>query len=517
MKETISMRELSCLRNAGAPTRYCRIWRCVCVLLTCLIFSAAKAQTTNYALGTTTLIEGPAAGGDSVVLTVRPATGTWTVTSDADWLQVYAGNLSGTNSDDVMFNFDANPGPTRSGHLAIGDQILTVTQAGSAYEPEDFLTTLASSGLALPHALAVDGADNVYIADTGNNAIKEWVAATGAVITLVSAGVASPSGVAVDGSGNVYISDSGHQALDEWTPANSNLVVLAQGDYVCSAPALAVDLAGNLYFNDTCNDTFKEWWAANSNLTILGSGAFYTPAGVAVDKSGVPYVADGTTIFEMSLFTGYYAPVLSGLGSPQGVAVDGQRNIYFADAGSNTVEGFLHFLVDWTPKVEGLGAGVDSLPAVLPAPITTQHLAAPASNQPWLTITGVTNGVISFAFSAATTTRTGLISWLGINFPVTQLGPSESIGITSLLEGPEGGADSVILSLYPSSSPWTATANAPWLHLSAPNQSGTGSATVVFSFDTNAASVRTGTLTIAGETVTVTQAAGNYVAAGSVA
>ena len=60
---------------------------------------------------------------------------------------------------------------------------------------------------------------------------------------------------------------------------------------------------------------------------------------------------------------------------------------------------------------------------------------------------------------------------------------------------------------------WTATANDAWLHLSVANQSGTGSTNVVFSYDANPGATRTGTLTIAGQTLTVTQAGSTYVAA----
>ena len=55
--------------------------------------------------------------------------------------------------------------------------------------------------------MAVDGSGNVYIADDGNNAIKEWNAATQTVNTLASSGLGGPFGVAVDGLGNVYYTD----------------------------------------------------------------------------------------------------------------------------------------------------------------------------------------------------------------------------------------------------------------------------------------------------------------------
>ena len=59
---------------------------------------------------------------------------------------------------------------------------------------------------------------------------------------------------------------------------------------------------------------------------------------------------------------------------------------------------------------------------------------------------------------------------------------------------------------------WTATTNAAWLHLNAANQSGIGNTNVIFTFDANPGATRTGTLTIGGQTLTVTQAGSTYVA-----
>ena len=56
---------------------------------------------------------------------------------------------------------------------------------------------------------------------------------------------------------------------------------------------------------------------------------------------------------------------------------------------------------------------------------------------------------------------------------------------------------------------WTATANASWLHTTS---SGTGNGLAIFTFDANSGATRSGTLTIAGLTLTVTQAGSSYVA-----
>src|ERR1019366_4846028 len=115
------------------PQAWLRFCGGVFLVLAWLALSAAQAQTTNYALGTTALLVGPAAGSNSVVLAVTPATGAWTATANAAWLHLSPANQSGTGSTNVVFSYDVNPGATRSGTLTVGGQTLTVTQAGSTY------------------------------------------------------------------------------------------------------------------------------------------------------------------------------------------------------------------------------------------------------------------------------------------------------------------------------------------------------------------------------------------------
>src|SRR5580700_104739 len=76
------------------------------------------------------------------------------------------------------------------------------------------------------------------------------------------------------------------------------------------------------------------------------------------------------------------------------------------------------------------------------------------------------------------------------------------LGASALLIGPAAGNGSVVLAVTPATTTWTAAANANWLHLSTVNQSGTGSTNVVFSYNANTGTTRSGTLTIAGQTLT---------------
>jgi DNA-binding beta-propeller fold protein YncE len=525
-----------------------------------LALSPAPAQTTNYALGTTNLLVGPAAGTNSVVLAVAPQTATWTATTNARWLHLSPANQSGTGSTNLIFSYDADPGPTRSGTLTVGGQTLTVTQAGSTYVASKPVITLVSSGLDLPYGVAVDGAGNVYIADFYNEAIEKWTASNNTVTTLVSSGLHYPDGVAVDGAGNVYIADYGNNAIKEWTASNSNLTTLVSSGL--SGPGdVAVDGAGNVYIADSGNNSIEEWMVANSNVTTLVSSGLNSPFGVAVDGAGNVYIADSgnNSIKEWTAANSNVTTLVSsGLNEPEGVAVDGAGNVYIADSWNDSIkiwtmansnlttlvssgllapgnvivngagnvyiadsDGFAikelpYAFVDPTARLETLAAGNDALPVVLPATANLLAPLNPTSDQSWLTLTGITNGVVNFSFTADSgANRRANITVLGQTIPVTQVGPT-SLGTTALLVGPSAGCQSVILAANSQAVTWTATPNAAWLHLSPANQSGTGSTNVVFSYDVNPGATRSGTLTIAAQTLTVTQAGSTYVAPGPV-
>jgi streptogramin lyase len=424
-----------------------------------LSINAAQAQPTNYVLGTTNFLVGPAAGTNSVVLGVTPATGSWTATANTNWLHLSPANQSGTGSTNIIFSYDSNPGATRSGTLTIGDQTLTVNQAGSTYVAAGSLTTLVSRAPE-PSALTVNGTGDVYF--TAFSRVMEWTPANNTATKLVSDGGFS-QGVALDSTGNVYIAYSVGDAVLEWTPASSNLITL-----IPNLPnwGVAVDSAGNVYIAEGTHPAIEEWTAANSNLTTLVSSGLSDPFGIALDSAGNVYIANfgSNTILEwMAASSNVITLVSSGLDGPGSVAVDGAGNVYIADTGHNAIQkwtvanntlttlvpshlnnpegvavdstGDVYIadfydnaikelpcaFVDPTAKHEPATAGIDSLPPVLPV---TQNLLppfAPTSDQSWLTITDITNGVVRFFFSAYTgPVRTAHISVLGQSIPITQ-------------------------------------------------------------------------------------------------
>jgi len=438
--------------------------------------NSSLAQATYVITVTEQLLVGSAGGTSSVLL---PYSGAWTATANDPFLHVSAGSASGTGNAFVIFTCDALTGTgTRTGTLTIAGQTITVIQAGTNYMGPTAPgppVTLTSSGLNSPYSVAVDGSDNVYFADTGNHALKQWSASTQQVTTIgiyapnnpqgvatdgmgdvyiadtadlaiteynptigfntvVSSGLLNPTAVAADGLGNVYIADTGNKAIYEWSSSTQQMVPLVASG-LNSPVGVAVDITGNVYIADSGNNAIYEWNVETQQVTPLISSGLNGPCGVAVDISGNVYIADtgNNAIKVWSASTQQVTSLVSGLNKPRGVAVDGSGNVYIADTGNNAIKEIPYAFVGPVSLTEPASAGTDWLLPVLPSTASLIGVFAPTSDSSWLTIDTVgtiASGLISFSFSAAPSTRVGHISLLGQQITVTQGGSGVQIGQT---------------------------------------------------------------------------------------
>lgn len=169
--------------------------------------------------------------------------------------------------------------------------------------------------------------------------------------------------------------------------------------------------------------------------------------------------------------------------------------------------------------LSGTAQGVSSA-AGTAAPVAVSTGAdcawAATTADPWIAITGgassVGPGNVSFSVTANTgAQRIGRLTIANQTYTVTQAPANCSYGVsTTVASAPNAGgaAPAISVTANISSCPWTANSNDSWLTISAGNL-GTGSGSVTYAVLANPGPARSGTLNIAGYTVTVNQAAAN--------
>lgn len=137
------------------------------------------------------------------------------------------------------------------------------------------------------------------------------------------------------------------------------------------------------------------------------------------------------------------------------------------------------------------------------------------ADQTWVSITsgssGIGSGVVNYAVAAGGAARTAILDIAGETFTITQQGSSVTtfeVDPDALEFDSEGGSQNVTITATPANSTatWVATAQgSPWISFTASSGQGSGTLVVnVAPFETTAPS-RTGTITVAGNTITVTQ------------
>jgi sugar lactone lactonase YvrE len=273
---------------------------------------------------------------------------------------------------------------TRNGAVelldASGNVLATSYISGAGIGPQIAFSpatqnSYAAGSLNYPTGAAVDGAGNIFVADTSNNAVKEIVKQSGAVISLGS-GFNNPYGVAVDAAGNVFVADSNNNEVKEIVAAGGykTVIPLASGSFWWPS-GVAVDGAGNLYVAEYNSGTVKEITAASgySSVTTLNSSTMHV-YGIAVDADRNVFVAEASNgdVKEITSASGYtsintLAQSHGPFGTLMGLALDGNGNVYITEyygskvyeiaaaGGYNNVSDLGSFIGPFGVAVDGAG------------------------------------------------------------------------------------------------------------------------------------------------------------------
>jgi hypothetical protein len=254
-----------------------------------------------------------------------------------------------------------------------------------------------------PTGIAEDLAGSLFFADTGNNKVRKIVTPTAIHVDTVTtiAGTGSPSfggdenqatsaqlhgptGVAVDSHGDVFIADSGNNRVREINTSGIISTVAGTGSCgkkkdlgnggpatqasLCNPTGIVVDHTGDLFISDTGHDMVREVPHGGPIVAFAGIGKpgykgdgglavdarLKTPTGLAIDAVGDVYIADTDNNTVRVVKNGIISTLArgdqhgrgrdpkgsgaSGLKRPTGLGVDPSGDMFIADTGNNRIE-----------------------------------------------------------------------------------------------------------------------------------------------------------------------------------
>jgi sugar lactone lactonase YvrE len=204
-------------------------------------------------------------------------------------------------------------------------------------------------GLNQPGGLAIDGRGNLYISESGAGSIHRLVLATGHLELAAGASgpgysgdggpasqakLSKPTGLTIDSAGNLFIADTGNNVIREVLSSTGVISTVAgngmsgyAGDggradrgELSSPTGVAVDSAGDIFILDSGNDVIREVVAGSLTIwTAVGTGKSPLTAD-EFSRQGLTQSADQAE-----------------LNSPSSLAVDGQGQLYVADSGNGLI------------------------------------------------------------------------------------------------------------------------------------------------------------------------------------
>jgi len=412
-------------------------------------------------------------GGGGTVQVTSPGSCAWNASSSAPWLTITSG-AAGAGNGTVSYSVSANTGVARLAVLTIADQTFAVTQSAPGAPQCNNTIQPASVNIGV-------GGGNTVVSVQADPSCS-WTAASNiAWLAVVGVGVGS-------GNGNVTISAS----------ANTG-----------GARIGTATIAGRTF---TVNQAASCAPSLNPTSATLTSAGGAGPSVAVTIAPGCTWTAS-TTDSWLSITQG-----ASGTGNGA-VTFSAAANTGNVRTGSLTIGGQAFPVTQAGSCATSINSSSQSLPATagngtavaVSAAAGCAWTATTAAS--WITITGgasgTGNGSVTFSVTANTgSARIGTISIGNQTLTVNQAGScSTSIAPPSQSAPATAGAIASVTVTAPAGCNWTASSSQSWLTITS-GASGSGNGTVALSVTANTGPLRSATVTISGQTHTVSQASG---------
>ena len=459
-----------------------------CVARTGTLSIAGQTFTINQAAGTveymltpTNAIVGSAACAGVVAITAGSDC-SWTATSSATWLTITSGS-SGAGPGTLAYAVASNTSncEARTGSLTIAGKTFTLTQSagGNGLFITPTNVSVAVAGVATGSVAVTAGAGCNWNA----SANADWLAITGSTngsgSGVVMFSVASNESNCVARTGTLTIAG---QTCTINQATGTGVYALTTPDANIGAEATA----GSVVVATTASCSWTATCSA-SWLTITG------------DSSGI---GSGTVSYAV------HANTTNCVGRTGSLIIAGKTFTLTQSAG---VAGLSITPTNVIASATGAPAGSVTVAAGNGCRWTA------SSDVNWLAITsgssGTGNGTVVYVAAANTnscSSRTGTLNIAGQTCTITQLGSGGSISITpaNVAIGADASIGSVAVTAD-NGCAWAASSDASWLAITA-GRSGTGPGSVAYAVASNVSNcvARIATLSIAGQTFTINQAAG---------
>lgn len=210
-----------------------------------------------------------------------------------------------------------------------------------------------SAEFSFPSGVALDAASNLYVVDNGNNCVREM---SGGHVTTIASNFGGPIGICVDSATNVYVADQfgSPPAVDVLSKgAGSNWTVTKITNVNFQGPAaVAIDASSNLYVADVSLSSTVEIFKVSpgpSRTVTNFAGPFSCPSGQAAfafdSSTNLFLVKSDSQVVEISpsgVPNNFATNFDSFLNNPAGIAIDATGVIYVANSGDNTILAFNH-------------------------------------------------------------------------------------------------------------------------------------------------------------------------------